>query len=86
MTRRARRWDDPQFKPTSDSSAPVKTWRDSEYMAGRPSGLLDYYRAHAVCIACRGCGLHPSPAAWDRKEPLFIPCKLCFGSGEVRVL
>ena len=88
MTRRARRWDDlprPEAPTQTQPSISIQEWRDREYKAGRPSGLLDYYRAHAVCIACQGCGIHPSPAAWNCEEPLFKPCKLCRGSGEVRV-
>jgi len=34
----------------------VKWWREQEKEAGRASGLEDYYRAHQICVPCRGLG------------------------------
>jgi hypothetical protein len=34
----------------------VKAWRTRESEAGRPSGLDDFYRAHGLCVECRGNG------------------------------
>ena len=34
----------------------VKDWRTREFEAGNPSELEDFYRAHDLCIECRGNG------------------------------
>jgi hypothetical protein len=69
----------------------VKEWRAREYQAGRPSGLNDYYRAHAhaVCPHCRGIGLAMNEngmgykaVGWDGERHLFEECAFCGGSGK----
>jgi hypothetical protein len=88
MTRRARRWDDlpqAQSPSTSDPSLRTKTWRDREYKAGRPSGLLDFYRVHSVCIPCQGSGINRAPVEWVGEDPLFKPCHVCLGSGRFKI-
>jgi len=32
----------------------IKEWRKKEYDAGRPSGIDDFFRAHGLCVKCRG--------------------------------
>ncbi len=34
----------------------IRAWRAAEAAAGRPSGLLDYWRAHGTCPTCLGRG------------------------------
>lgn len=86
MIRRAYRWEDlPSAKltPAATSFAQIKTWRDIEILAGRPSGLLDYYRAHGLCIACQASGKRSTPVDWEGEVPLFEPCEVCAGTGKV---
>ena len=87
MIRRANRWQDlPQPQgPASTSSDRVQPWRDQQYQDGRPSGLLDFYRTHAFCIACQASGAEPIPAEWDGDVPPFEQCRVCFGAGKVMV-
>ena len=86
MIRRAYRWEDLSSKkstPASTSFAQIKIWRDIQMLAGRPSGLLDYYRAHRLCIACQASGKRSTPVDWEGEVPLFEPCEVCAGSGKV---
>ena len=88
MIRRALRWEDlPQTKLTSaaTSFAQIKIWRDAQIQAGRPSGLLDYYRAHGLCIACQASGKRSVPVDWDGEVPLFTSCEVCGGAGKVEI-
>ncbi len=87
MIRRAHRWEDlpPTKLTTSTGFAQIKIWRDLQILAGRPSGLLDYYRAHGLCIACQASGKRSTPVDWDGEVPLFEPCEVCAGAGKVSV-
>lgn len=31
----------------------IKRWRLKQRVAGQPHSLMDYYRAHNICQACR---------------------------------
>jgi hypothetical protein len=70
---------------TPISFARIQSWRDGEYKAGRPSGLLDFYRGNGYCIACQASGSKPFPTDWQGEVPIFEPCNVCGGSGKVKV-
>jgi hypothetical protein len=66
----------------------VKAWRASEFDAGRPSGLKDYFAAHGFCPYCHGVGLAMNAdgmgykaIGWDRDTQLFEECDSCGGTG-----
>jgi hypothetical protein len=66
----------------------VKSWRASEFDAGRPSSLTDYLAAHGYCIHCHGVGLAMNAngmgyraVGWDRDTQLFEKCGFCEGTG-----
>jgi len=61
----------------------VKSWREQEHRAGRPSGLKDFYEVHHLCWACKSTGIHLSPIAFDVDVPLFIECPVCGGTGKL---
>lgn len=61
----------------------VKSWREGELAAGRPSGLEDFYRAHDLCFACRSKGIRLSPIDWDGDVPLYEECEACGGTGKL---
>jgi excinuclease UvrABC ATPase subunit len=71
--------------PTHISFARIQAWRHRELNAGRPSGLLDFYRSHGFCIACQASGSKPLPADWHGEDPIFDRCDVCGGTGKVRV-
>jgi hypothetical protein len=73
------------FNPTHISFARIQAWREREYKAGRPSGLLDFYRGNGYCIACQASGSKPLPADWQGEVPIFEACHVCGGSGKVKV-
>jgi excinuclease UvrABC ATPase subunit len=86
MTRRARRWNDlPKQLSNPGLFTNTRAWRDQEYKAGRPSGQLDFYRVHAICIACQGTGLSSAPVEWACEDTLFKCCQICLGSGRFNV-
>jgi hypothetical protein len=72
-------------KPTHISFTRIQAWREREYKAGRPSGLLDFYRSHGLCIACQASGSKPFPAHWNGEIPIFDRCDVCGGTGNVLV-
>jgi hypothetical protein len=73
----------------------IKRWRKTEYDAGRPSGLDDFFAAHGVCRACRGEGVQmigwSDPRGADEAQaaeevnleqlPVYAACPQCGGSG-----
>lgn len=61
------------------------TSRATRLEDGHPSGILDFYRTHAFCVACQASGAEPIPADWDGDVPLFEQCRVCIGSGKVQV-
>ena len=86
VIRRGKRWWDlPQTNLLSapDSFVTIRAWRECEQSAGRPSGLLDYYRAHGFCVACKASGIRLSPVDWDGDVPLYEQCEICGGTGKV---
>jgi hypothetical protein len=64
------------FKDHGYSLAVIKEWRRQEALAGRPSGLEDFVRAHGLCTGCRGQGLN---FVADTNE--WKICSICGGSG-----
>ena len=73
----------------------IKRWRESEYDAGRPSSLDDFFRSHGLCPACRGQGVRMigwSEPSSDEiqiaeelnvdKLPLYETCSACAGTGK----
>ncbi len=66
------------------SFAHIKAWRDQEYQAGRPCGLLDFYRSHGLCIVCQASGSKALPIHWEGEEPIFEPCEACQGAGRIK--
>jgi hypothetical protein len=68
----------------------IKEWRTREANAGRPSGLKDYFDAHAqaFCPHCQGVGLAMNEngmgykaVGWDGDTQLFEECDFCGGTG-----
>lgn len=42
----------------------VWEWREKEHKAGHPSGLDDFFRAHAFCVECGGAGKLITGVRW----------------------
>jgi len=42
----------------------IKQWRTLEHEAGRPSGLEDFFKAHGLCLGCRGAGRTVTGVWW----------------------
>jgi hypothetical protein len=67
----------------------IKTWREREQVAGRPSGLDDFYRAqhlgYTFCEACQSRGINVHPVGWDGGIPLFEECEVCDGAGKLLI-
>ena len=59
----------------------VQDWRQKELVAGKPSGLEDFYRAHGLCWPCRSRGYNPAAVGMDKNLPLFEECDACRGTG-----
>ena len=67
----------------------IKDWRTTEFEAGRPSSLTDYFRAHGLCPHCHGIGIARNEngigykaVGWDGKTQLYEKCRICGGTGE----
>jgi hypothetical protein len=74
----------------------IKRWRHVEDLAGRPSGLRDFYVQHGLCPDCRGEGVNmigwSAPASAEEQEaaeelkvrelPLYDVCNRCKGNGK----
>lgn len=83
------------FQDQGFSVQAIKEWRASEFDAGRPSGLDDFYAAHGLCLDCQSTGVliveRRKPA--DRVDeacavalgienvPIYERCSTCDGSG-----
>jgi hypothetical protein len=65
----------------------IKSWREKEDAAGRPSGLDDFYRTqnlgYSFCDACQSRGINVHPINWDGEVPLFEECQVCGGTGKI---
>jgi hypothetical protein len=65
----------------------IKSWREREHSAGRPSELEDFYRAqnlsYTFCEACQSRGINVHPVDWDGDTPLFEQCEICGGTGKL---
>jgi hypothetical protein len=59
----------------------IMDWREQEQIAGRPSGLEDFYRFHGLCWPCRSRGYNPAAVDTDGNLPLFEECAACRGAG-----
>jgi hypothetical protein len=66
----------------------IKAWRATEFEAGRPSSLEDYFRANGFCIHCHGVGIALNEKrighkvlGWQGETPLFEKCEVCDGTG-----
>lgn len=69
----------------------VKDWRTTEFEAGRPSSLGDYYRTSGLCPGCHGIGISLNKngsgykaVGWDQGTELFEKCRICGGTGRPR--
>ena len=62
----------------------VKAWREREHDAGRPSGLEDFYRAHALCAECGGSGRKISGARW--RDPSGVQHTALLGTEDVATI
>ncbi len=74
----------------------IKRWRETEYNAGRPSSLKDFYSSHGICMKCSGLGASmigwSNPVDNDEVEvaealnlqelPLYAVCADCKGTGK----
>lgn len=76
----------------------IKEWRETEYRAGRPNTLPDFYLAHGLCFDCGGIGV--LQAGWSEPRgdieiaraaelsiaelPYYAPCLHCAGTGLTR--
>jgi hypothetical protein len=66
----------------------IKAWRATEFEAGRPSSLEDYFRANGFCVHCHGVGIalnengigHKA-VGWQGEIQLFEKCEVCDGTG-----
>jgi hypothetical protein len=61
----------------------IKEWRRQGLIAGRPSGLEDFYAAHSLCWPCRSRGYNPVAVDMDGTLPLFEECNACRGTGAI---
>jgi hypothetical protein len=59
----------------------IMDWREQEQIAGRPSGLEDFYRSHGLCWSCRSRGYNPAAVDTDGNLPLYEECDACRGAG-----
>lgn len=61
----------------------IKSWREKQQNAGRPSGLEDFFRAHGLCFSCKATGTDLTPVGWEGETPLYEPCQVCCGTGRL---
>jgi hypothetical protein len=65
----------------------IKSWREREHDAGRPSGLDDFYRSkqlgYTFCEVCQSRGINVHPVGFDGDIPLFEECEICGGTGKL---
>jgi hypothetical protein len=59
--------------------ADVATWRVAESAAGRPCALLDYFKAHRICMRCKGN--RRAVVAFRGIWPIMDICPQCGGTG-----
>lgn len=73
----------------------IKEWRASEFDAGHPSGLDDFYAAHGLCLDCQSSGVQivewrkPADSVDEARAaalgienvPIYECCSTCGGSG-----
>ncbi len=78
----------PRYAFNPDSAGPgiviltlddIKVWRKTEYDAGRPSELADFFKAFNICPTCKGT--LKSTFGWRGSTPILEPCRTCNGSG-----
>ncbi len=74
------------FNPAADESGvtrvtleEVRDWRAAEKAAGRPDGLLDYFKAFDICPCCKGN--RTAILKWDGNRPITGTCPQCGGTG-----
>ncbi len=73
----------------------VRTWRKTEFDAGRPSTVADFYAAHHICPDCGGEGIRMIGWSAPRNDreflaaqelqvqelPVYAVCARCGGGG-----
>jgi len=57
----------------------VSAWRKAENEAGRPDGLLDFFKAHGICPCCKGN--RRTVVGFDGTRPITAICPQCGGTG-----
>ncbi len=74
----------------------IKAWRQTEWEAGRPDGLRDWYEQSGVCFQCQGHGAvmvgWSPPTSLDEiasaekhgleELPVYDVCAICIGTGK----
>ena len=57
----------------------LRAWRKAENEAGRPDGLLDFFKAHGICPCCKGN--RRAVVGFDGTRPITAICPQCGGTG-----
>ena len=62
----------------------IRLWREEQFEARKPSGLLDYYAAHGLCWRCRGKGMRQYAGTNGKYPPGWeVRCESCNASGKI---